>query len=261
MVYCGGGEAKWTDPSKSDTISISPSEENTVLNRLNLRSAHRRIAAREKHQLQAKDKTIKSLIREAFSFSKAIYLMIGVALGFAVNALSIPKNILEFKTHYEDAKRFIEQKIYHPADWSGIFDTFPEGIVDMNDLGIFSPGDAALEIEAVDGNILDGRIWWDKSCESGTPYTGVLITGHIDFGGSKAHVEVYDFIGGHRIQFFEGKLMNDGLIMEFTDFPTQTGLNGSRIVKNPEPAVIENWNGMYCDWFLKAVNLKNNQTP
>lgn len=180
--------------------------------------------------------------------------MIGLVLGFAIDALSLPKSIVEFGTYFVDAKQYIETKIYRPSNWTGIFETFPEGIVDINDLGIFSPVEAALEIEVVDGNILDGRIWWDKSCDLRTPYKGVLITGNIHIGGARAHVEVFDFVGGHRISFFEGQLINDGLIVEFTDFPKQVSLNGSRIAKNPEPASIENWDDLYCEWFINVFN-------
>lgn len=173
-------------------------------------------------------------------------------MGLVIDTLSIPKSLVEFQANIDDATQYLYALIYSPENWSGVFDTFPEGNVDMNDMAIVSPVNAALEIEVVDGNLIDGRVWWDKSCDFGSQYQGLLIEGRIQLGGSRADVRILDFIGGHKIIFLEGQLKNDGTILEFAKFPEYSGLNGSRIAKNSEPATLENWSDIYCDWFLSG---------
>lgn len=201
----------------------------------------------------------------AFMFSKAAYFVIGVALGIGVNALSIPQKALEFEEHLADAKQYLSRNLYQTSQWTGIFDAFPEGVVDVNDMDISSAVEAALEIEVADGNLTEGRIWWNGSCSLGMPYQGILIEGRIRMGGSRANVQIYDFIGGRRVLFMSGQLKNDGLIIEFTDFPEKSGLNGSRVAQNPEPATLENWSNLYCEEFVNLIKnsplFRNGQSP
>jgi len=158
-----------------------------------------------------------------------------------------------------DAKMYVSEVVYRTETWTGIFDTYPEGIVDMNDMEISSFVDAALEMQVVEGNRLDGRVWWKNSCDLGSPYSGLLLEGYISIGGSSADVIVYDFQGGHRLDYFSGHLSNDGLLIHFSEFPNQSGLNGSSIAHNPEPARIENWEDLYCEWFTQAIQEGRNQ--
>ena len=134
-----------------------------------------------------------------------------------------------------------------------IFDTFPEGIVDQNDYQIFSSVQAALDIEVVDGNLIDGTVWWDGSCDLGTPYTGLLIEGRIRIGGRTADVKVWDIISGKKVTFLEGVLRRDDFIVEFSDFPNWSKLNNSRIARNPVPALNDFWQNTHCDSFQKNI--------
>ena len=216
------------------------------MKRFNLRTVQKRRAQAKRRSFEHVNGW-KGFPAAAVKLSRTLWFAIGVGLGIAANALSIPKGIVEFARNFGDAAAYINDIFYEPSQWTGIFDTFPEGIVDMDDLGIVSSVDVALEIEVVDGNLLDGRIWWSGSCDWGSPYQGLLIEGRISLGGSTADVVVFDFRGGRRTSFFEGELTNDGIIIEFNNFPEQTGLNRSRIARNPEPASLESWSELYCE--------------
>lgn len=115
---------------------------------------------------------------------------------------------------------YVSDLMYRTEIWTGVFDTFPEGFVDMNDMEISSLVDAALEIEVVEGNRLDGRVWWEKSCDLGSPYSGLLLEGCISISGSSANVIVYDFRGGQRINYFSGTCLMMGFLFTFLDFRT-----------------------------------------
>ena len=167
--------------------------------------------------------------------------------------LTIPKLFVEFENHFEQAKVHFISLVYSSKKWNGIFDTSPDGFVDMNDLNILSEVDAALELNVVDGNHLSGRIWWEGSCDIGSPYAGLILEGDITIGGSSADVVVLEFIGGHRIDLFAGRLRNDGIRMQLLEFPKSTGLNDSIIIKNPEPAKLDSWQELHCDWFSNVI--------
>jgi hypothetical protein len=222
------------------------------LNKLNLRNAANRKVRSQKGRALTHSSIWRRRIGQAFNISKTIYFFIGVAAGFAVNALSIPKSVVEFSRYFADAKAYVDTNLYRPEYWTGIFDAYPEGFVDMGDMGISSPSGAALELAVVNGQHLDGRIWWDGSCKLGSPYQGLLIEGSVHLGGHMADVRVFDFLGGHRVDFIEGRLQNDGLMIEFAGFPEGSRLNGNRIAKNPEPATIERWSDLYCDWLTNG---------
>lgn len=225
---------------------------------MNLKTAKKRSASRKtsKSATKASSTTWRKKILGLLGWTKAAYLAVGFLVGISINALSIPKSIVDFKNHFAEARMYVSDLMYRTEIWTGIFDTFPEGFVDMNDMEISSLVDAALEIEVVEGNRLDGRVWWKKSCDLGSPYSGLLLEGYISIGGSSADVIVYDFRGGQRINYFSGNLSNDGLLIHFSGFPHQSGLNGSRIAHNPEPAKIENWEDLYCEWFTQEIQQK-----
>lgn len=217
-----------------------------LVNKRNLQAAKKRKLLSAKSQQTPKNLSL-SLLKKTFRYGWRFYTFIALLLTAIFYVFELPSRIVEFTENYPKANAYGDEIAYSPENWMGIFDTFPEGIVNYNDLGISSPVEAALEIDVYDGNKLDGRIWWQLSCNLGLPYTGILIEGEIELGGTIANVEVYDFKDGKRISFFKGRLHSDGLIVEFSGFPSSTALNGSRIAKNPSPAMLEEWEDLYCD--------------
>ncbi|WP_417240687.1 hypothetical protein [Celeribacter halophilus] len=224
------------------------------MKRLNLRIAHKRIAEKKARQNAAKLQNQKSLTARFFKLSRSIYFVIGFALGLMADALSIPKAIVDFEHYLGGAKDYAYRLAYRPANWSGVFDAFPEGITDINDLGILVPAEVTLKIESHNGNGIDGRVWWNKSCDFGVPHKGLLLQGRINIGGSTADVQVFDFFNGKRLDLFEGQLINDGIMIEFKNFPNFAGLNGNRISKNPAIPSLESENDLFCNWFLDTLN-------
>ncbi|GAW35934.1 hypothetical protein RA2_03002 [Roseovarius sp. A-2] len=224
------------------------------MKKLNLKRAQKRADAREQAKApRGRAGQIKCHISRVWRYPKLIYPALVVAAGTFAYVLGLPKLIGDFGDYYPKATKYVEELFYSPSEWSGIFDAFPEGRVDINDLRLSSPVKAALELEVYDGNKLDGRIWWQGSCDLGMPHKGILISGDIEFGGSTANVEVFDFSQGRRVSFFTGKLENHESIIQFSEFPADTGLNGSRIAKNPLPSQLKDWGEPYCAWFLDLM--------
>lgn len=203
------------------------------MNNLNLRTARKRSRIAAKGTKKYSSRVWNSRIEGFVRHSRMLYFLLGLIFGLSAYLLELPTRIVNFRDNYPEAEACMYDKIYSPSNWTGIFDTFPEGNVDINDMALFSPVEAALDLAVYDGNKLDGTIWWQGSCGLGLPYQGILIRGDIKLGGLVANVEVYDFKGGHRISLFTGVLKNDGLIIEISQFPSEMGLNGSRIAIPP----------------------------
>lgn len=186
------------------------------------------------------------------SASKKVLAVFAIVGGLTTAALLFPGQLVDFKTNLPEASNYINNIVYSPEAWTGTFDKFPEGFVDMSSFGISTDVDAALEIEVVRGNHLDGRIWWQGSCDFGGPYSGLLLEGKIKLGGSSADVIIWELVGGNRVNIAQGLLEIDGLLIKFSKFPMSLGLNDSVIAKNPEPAQLDDWPNLYCDSFIDA---------
>ena len=191
------------------------------------------------------------------STSKKVFAFIAIAGAFTTGALLLPGQIIDFKTNFPKASAYITNIIYSTDAWTGTFDKYPEGVADMSSLGISTNVNAALEIEIVEGNRLDGRIWWQGSCDFGGPYSGLLLDGKIKLGGSSAEAIIWELVGGHRVEIAQGMLEVDGLMIRFSKFPMSLGLNESVIAKNPEPVQLEDWPNLYCASFSDTVRYKN----
>lgn len=191
------------------------------------------------------------------STSKKMLAVLAIVGGLTTAVLLLPGQIVDFKTNFPQASDYITNMIYSPEAWTGTFDKYPEGVADMSSLGISTNVDAALEIEVVEGNRLDGRIWWQGSCDFGGPYSGLLLEGKIKRGGSSAEVIIWELVEGHRKDIAQGLLEVDGLMIRFSKFPMSLGVNESVIAKNPEPVQLEDWPNLYCANFENTLRHKN----
>lgn len=180
---------------------------------------------------------------------KRTYAVSAAVGGVAIAALLLPEKIVNFEKNLPGAYDYVTSIVYKSENWSGIFDKYPGGLADMASLGISTNVDAALELEVVKGNRLDGRIWWQGSCALGGPYSGLLLDGQINLGGSSAEAVIWELVGGHRVNIARGLLKIDGIMISFSDFPASLGLNESKIAKNPQPALLDDWPDLYCGWF------------
>lgn len=183
---------------------------------------------------------------------KKVFAICSVVGALAMAALLLPKKIVDFENNLPEAYDYVTSIVYSSEAWTGTFDKYPEGLADMASLGISTNVDAALELEVVEGNRLDGRIWWQGSCALGSPYSGLLLDGRIKLGGSSAEVVIWELVGGNRVDIAHGLLEIDGIMIGFSEFPVSLGLNESIIARNPEPVRLEDWPNLYCDRFDKG---------
>ncbi|QIE46431.1 hypothetical protein G5B38_13370 [Pseudohalocynthiibacter aestuariivivens] len=177
---------------------------------------------------------------------KKVFAILALVGGLGMAALLLPGKIVDFENNLPDAYAYVTSIVYSSEAWAGTFDKYPEGLADMASLGISTNVDAALELEVVEGNRLDGRIWWQGSCAFNGLYSGLLLDGYIKLGGSSAEVVIREIVGGHSEEIAHGLLNIDGIMIRFSEFPVSLGLNESAIAKNPEPVRLEDWPNLYC---------------
>ena len=191
----------------------------------------------------------RKIVGKEMGAIKRTYVVLAALAGVVIATLLLPSKIVDFEENLPRAYKYVTSIVYKSDNWMGIFDKYPEGLVDMASLGISTNVDAALELEVVEGNRLDGRIWWQGSCALGGLYPGLLLDGKIKVGGSSAEVVIWELVGGHRVDIARGLLEIDGIMIRFRDFPASLGLNESKIAKNPQPALLDDWPDLYCGWF------------
>lgn len=140
-----------------------------------------------------------------------------------------------FRQYKAEALFFFSNLIWDSDAWSGVYNNFPEGEVDMADLDLTK--DSSLRIDvAADGNTLDGTISDNFLCSIQSPFRDKLIRGKISPFRNTAELTAYDFIDGHRIDFFDFTLRRDGIILTISHAPDKFNINGSRIARVPPPA-------------------------
>lgn len=177
---------------------------------------------------------------------KRIFSVFAVVGGLLIATLLLPGKIVDFEKNLPGAYDYVTGIVYDTEAWTGTFDKYPEGLVDMASLDISTNVDAALELEVVEGNRLGGRIWWQGSCAFGGVYSGLLLDGQIKLGGSSAEAVIWELVGGHRVDIAHGRLEIDGIMIRFSEFPARLGLNESKIAKNPQPVLLDDWPNLYC---------------
>jgi hypothetical protein len=95
--------------------------------------------------------------------------------------------------------------------WKGHWTNFPEGLVDMAELNL-SQEDFRIDInETKDGTIV-GTIETKGICEKTPLFEEFLIEGSIS-SASKARINVFDYIDGHRRVFAKLTLRRDGNVI------------------------------------------------
>lgn len=96
--------------------------------------------------------------------------------------------------------------------WAGVWSTYPEGIVDIEDMKL-STTDLRLHLVADSGK-LSGEITSKLICQTVPTLDYLLLEGTTS--GDTATLTAFDFLGGHRRDFFRFKAKREGVILEIT---------------------------------------------
>lgn len=146
------------------------------------------------------------------------------------NARILPKEVIE-------TKRQFKSWVKEDEEWTGHWSSFPEGIVNMEDLGL-SDVDMEITIWASEGYI-DGTIATKKICKSIPVFNYILLRGEVN--GSTAHVIAWDVIQGHKTDFAELSLQREGEVLTVIPVSGQVAWfpESARLGRTPRESGIE----------------------
>lgn len=166
-------------------------------------------------------------LRSSFSALAATLAFISSALGVLVVYAT---NKGAFSDLLDDYYKYV----YSDAEWTGAFNNFPEGSLDIASMNL-SDTDVEIIIAAKHGKI-GGAMAGKPVCKYGLPFDFILIEGETAFLGTKADVRAYDFVGGDKKILAEFSLRLDGVVLDVIP-KTQHGMFGGaplRIARHPD---------------------------
>ena len=166
-------------------------------------------------------------VRSAFNTLTAIFAFISSVLGALVIYAT---NKGAFSELIDDYYRYV----YSDIEWTGMFNNFPEGYVDMASMSL-SDTDIKLVMIAKQGR-LSGVMAGKDVCASGLPFDYVLIDGETELLGYGAGITAFEFVGGHRKVLAEFHLRRDDILLDvFPKTPdTIFGAAPFRIARHPD---------------------------
>lgn len=116
------------------------------------------------------------------------------------------------KGAFADLKNDFYSWLYQEKAWTGLFNNFPEGYVDMASMNL---SDTSLQLVIIvkDGNV-EGVIADKKLCKVGFPNGYKLLKGDIGVFGNTANVQAFDFEAGFLREYAELKIKREGIVLE-----------------------------------------------
>lgn len=144
-------------------------------------------------------------MKEGFTTLTAIVSFIAAILGILVLYANN-------KGAFADLKNDFYSWLYQEKAWTGLFNNFPEGYVDMASMNL---SDTSLQMVVIvkDGKV-DGVIADKKLCKVGFPNGYKLLKGNIGLFGNTANVQVFDFEAGFLREYAELKIEREGIVLE-----------------------------------------------
>jgi hypothetical protein len=168
-----------------------------------------------------------------------VYGTAGVVFVFLLNAPELLKNLRILPEEVSTTIAQYESWVYEDAEWTGNWSSYPEGIVDMEDMHL-SDTDLKITIWATQGR-LDGTIVNKAVCKI-VPLQWILLSGSVS--GNGADVMAWDIRQGKKTRYAQLTFSRDGDILTVKStldpaglFPTEVriGRHPADEGKDPEP--------------------------
>lgn len=203
-----------------------------------------------KNRLEKESKPLQKIIPErVIPWYKRLWIIISattiVLASIILNAPTLLKNARDLPKEMRETERQYLSWLKEDTAWTGHWSSFPEGIVDMQDMNL-SDTDIQITIWASEGNI-NGTIATKSICESIPVLSFILIRGEVY--GDTAIIIVWDIIDGYKTDFAELKLVRDRNVITVTPItdPRSWFPSVARIGKHPfEPENKSELHEFFC---------------
>lgn len=136
-------------------------------------------------------------------------------LGFATAVLTVLVLYANNKGAFEELADDFYERLYEDGAWTGLFNNFPEGYVDMASMGL-SDTSMQLVMIAKRGQI-DGVIAERSLCAVDARSDYKLLRGDVSMFGRSATLVVWDVVSGHPKEYAELRASLDGVVLNLKD--------------------------------------------
>ena len=151
--------------------------------------------------------TLFEWVREAFTALTAVVTFIAGVLGLLV-LYATNKGL------FADLSEDYYKWLYDEDAWTGLFNNYPEGVVDMPSMNL-SDTNMQLVLTVHRGEI-DGVMSEKRLCEVGFPHGYKLVKGQISALSGNASVTVWDIEQGYPKDYAEFNITREGVVVEVT---------------------------------------------
>ena len=129
-----------------------------------------------------------------FKRSKAIVFIIG---GCIVFVLSLPGHINQFS----DTLPILREKWLNAKQWTGMYSSYPEGVVNMDELELSRESDVKISLNySKEVHMITGYIHSDTFCKMGLRYRNVLLIGSPNIWAvDSLNIDVFEIVQGHTV--------------------------------------------------------------
>jgi len=178
------------------------------------------------------------LLREGYTFTRmvgtalVVSTVATVAFTLVLNGPTILQNVrkvpAEVLATFDQYLSWVKEDEHWEGDWS----TFPEGIVNMEDMKLSENTDLKISLTAKNG-VISGEISTGEICRNVPIFDFLLLRGKVS--GNSARVMVWDIIDGKTIEFGELDLIREGGVIKTKPISGNTKWfpAGARIGKHP----------------------------
>ena len=144
-------------------------------------------------------------IKDSFTALTAIVSFVAAVLGLLVLYANN-------KGAFSELKNDFYVWLYEKDSWTGLFNNFPEGYVDMASMNLSDTGLQLVMI--INGGRIDGVISDKKLCKIGFPNGYKLLKWDIGIFGKTAEIQAFDFEQGFLREYAKLAVKRDGVVLE-----------------------------------------------
>lgn len=193
-------------------------------------------------------------------YKKVWFLVSGIAVVIFTLILNGPTILQNIRIMPAEIRTTLDQYlswIHEDAEWTGQWSTFPQGIVDMEDMKLSDGVDLKLHLISENGE-LGGEISTEAICKK-VPFDFLMIRGKVN--GRTARVTVWDIVGGRKVDFADIDLVRETDIITIKPVSGQVAWfpSGARVGKHPN--LEERFMSDFCNRRSVTTNTQKRRVP
>ena len=143
-------------------------------------------------------------------------------VGMITGILVLPEQLNQFFDEYP----VLRERWLSATQWTGMYSSFPEGVVNMAELDLSWESDVTISLNySEETHSVDGYIHSDTFCEMGLLYRNVLLVGSPSiWAPNRLDMYAFEVVGGYTVTLGKIRIDRDGGIIAVTSIENTGGL-------------------------------------